>query len=119
MVYEAIPTPVSAYSNTALLPIKFVKKLSRALPVQAASSSIPRHLVPFMTLDNSGGELFGVFGMGIKPFWLVASRSSTVRLHTSSHGVVYALSPTSAFGSRRQFLLQTEEVRPYSLKIYI
>lgn len=116
LVYEAMPVAAhlqhQAYFKTPfpILPIAFVKKFSRAMPVQAASSSVPRHLLPFKTLTSLGDEYYGVFGMGIRPFWLVSTRTSNVRLHSSGHNVVFSITPTSAFGSRNDFLVQTDEV---------
>ncbi|KAF8318712.1 hypothetical protein DL93DRAFT_2225607 [Clavulina sp. PMI_390] len=116
VVYEAIPDMATSLSSNssrslpssqALLPIKFIKKLSRALPVQAASSGAPRHLISFSTICG-GEQLSGVFGLGMRPFWLVATRVSSVRLHPSSHKVVHAFASTNAFDPKGQFIVQTE-----------
>ncbi|KAF8324281.1 CPSF A subunit region-domain-containing protein [Cantharellus anzutake] len=91
-----------------LLPIRFVKILSRIFHVPASSPRIPRLLIPF-TVGTDDHDLHGVFISGVNPVWVVALSGSPVRVYPDSHKIVFGFSTSSAFKSRHDFLFHSDE----------
>lgn len=127
-IYEAVsfepptgdPEPAS---RPSILPVKFVKVLSRAFDIQhpdeqaqeksvlAELKKIQRLFIPFVTSPAPEKTFTGVFFTGDRPCWILGTDKGGIRVHSSGHAVVHSFTPCSLWESKGDFLLYTDEVR--------
>ena len=125
-VYEAVtcalPPDPQPSSRASILPVKFVKILSRAFDIQhpdeqaqeksvlAEQKKIQRLFVPFVTSPTPETTFTGVFFTGDRPCWILGTDKGGIRVHSSGHTVVHSFTACSLWESRGDFLLYTDEV---------
>ncbi|KAF8600601.1 hypothetical protein BDV93DRAFT_608605 [Ceratobasidium sp. AG-I] len=119
-VYEPVPVPALAESDGTpparlrdQLSVQFVKVFSRFLPLHSQNVHDPkrvtgRALTPFTSTYKST-NLSGVFATGDRPFWLVKTDVSGVRMHACASRYVNSFTPCSIFGERGEYLLHSDE----------
>ncbi|KZT07933.1 uncharacterized protein LAESUDRAFT_724410 [Laetiporus sulphureus 93-53] len=122
-IYEALPAPPPIdplpASRACTLMVKFVKVLSRAFDIQhteemersvlAEVKRITRQLIPFVSSPAPGQTFSGVFFTGDHPCWILSTDKGGVRVFPSGHAVVHAITASSVWESRGDFLLYSEE----------
>ena len=110
VLYRCVLGDASSLSGEQqLLPLRFVKILSRIFHVPASSPRIPRILTPFTAIID-GNDLQGVFVAGVDPVWLLGLSGTPIRVYQDAHKIVFGFSATSAFRSRTDFLFHSDEV---------
>ncbi|KZO92025.1 hypothetical protein CALVIDRAFT_541365 [Calocera viscosa TUFC12733] len=117
-IYEA--TPIAQTEASGTLDYRFVKvathfadaeqhaSIRQMLP-EARRLQLPsrRALIPFAS-ETKGG-ISAVFQRGEEPCWIMASRQTGLRIIPYSSPIVYSFTPTSLFGSTKDFILYGEE----------
>ncbi|KAG2030510.1 CPSF A subunit region-domain-containing protein [Suillus americanus] len=105
--------------RTAFLKVKFHKVVSKTFEIQrveeteksvlAEHKRISRTFVPFVTSPNVECTLAGIFFMGDRPCWIIATDKGGLRVVPSGHTVVHAFTACSLWESKGDFLLYSDE----------
>lgn len=124
-IYDILPTSLSTAEDqlsirSTSVAIKFVKIISRSFEITRMDESEPtilaehkrinRSLVPFQTVSGAEISHAGVFFLGDRPCWILATDKDGLRIHPSGHNVVHAFTSCSLWQSKGDFLMYTEEV---------